>query len=29
MEEPVQPESIRVRGTTIVKPIIFGNISQR
>ncbi len=27
-DDPVPPESIRVRGTTIIKPIIFGNISQ-
>jgi len=27
-EEPIPPETIRVRGVTIVKPIVVGNISQ-
>ena len=27
-DEPIPPESVRVRGVAIVKPIILGNISQ-
>ena len=28
IDEPIPPESVRIRGTTILKPIVYGNISQ-